>query len=129
METNGTVEVDFHRFPVYGRAVFSLSVKLSNSGEPEHRRINPAALRAVQFHAPESFFKFVLDGKNLETLAKEIEQVREHAPELEVFCMPMGETAEKLAENDKAVFEFCVEKGYGYSDRIHIRVWGKKGGV
>ena len=58
-----------------------------------------------------------------------MEAVRSHAPELEVFCMPMGETAEALAANARAVFTFCVNHGYHYSDRIHIRVWGKKGGV
>lgn len=33
-ETNGSLHVDFERYPIYKEAVFALSVKLSNSNEP-----------------------------------------------------------------------------------------------
>ena len=47
----------------------------------------------------------------------------------EVYCMPLGENEEKLKKNALALVKFCLENGYNYSDRIHIRLWEDKEGV
>ena len=129
-ETNGTIEVDFEKYPAYSACIFALSLKLANSGEPKEKRIVPNALRAIQNHAKEAFLKFTIDAHLVETTAKdEIEEIREILPELKVYCMPVGESRDTIWQNDKAVFQFCMKHNYRYSDRLHIRVFDTTQGV
>ena len=107
-ETNGTVEIDFAAYPAYGSCIFSLSLKLSNSGEPKAKRILPGALRAIERSAKEAFLKFTIDASLIgSTALEEIEEIREIVPGLDVFCMPVGESRETICRNDKAA-QFSV---------------------
>ena len=129
-ETNGTIEIDFEKYPAYRSCIFALSLKLANSGEPEEKRIIPQALRSIGDHAKESFLKFTIDAKLVKTSAlNEIEAIREILPELPVYCMPVGESRNTIWKNDKAVFEFCMKHNFRYSDRLHIRVFDTTQGV
>ncbi len=129
-ETNGTIEIDFVQFPAYQSCIFALSLKLKNSGELDTKRILPQALINVQNHAKESFLKFTIDAKLVETTAlDEINEIRELLPELDVYCMPVGESRDTIWKNDKAVFEFCMKHNFHYSDRLHIRVFDTTQGV
>ncbi len=129
-ETNGTVEVDFDKFPIYRSCCFALSLKLKNSGEPEHKRINPQALKAIDRYSKESFLKFTIDASLVDNGAfEQIEQLRKIVPKLEVYCMPVGESKEAICRNDRRVFEFCMKHNFHYSDRLHIRVFDTTFGV
>jgi len=129
-ETNGTVEIDFERYPAYKSCVFALSLKLANSGEPKRKRINPQALKSIRNHTKESFLKFTLDAASVETNAiEEIEEIRAVLPDLDVYCMPVGESRDTIWRNDKAVFAFCMKHNFQYSDRLHIRVFDTTQGV
>ena len=129
-ETNGTIEIDFDTYPAYKSCIFTLSLKLKNSGEPEEKRINPQSLMNVQTHAKESFLKFTIDAALVETTAiDEIDEIRKILPKLEVYCMPVGESRDTIWRNDRAVFEFCMKHNFHYSDRLHIRVFDTTQGV
>jgi len=129
-ETNGTIEIDFEAYPAYKSCIFALSLKLANSGEPAQKRILPDALKKVQKHAKEAFLKFTIDAKLVETTAfDEIQEIQEILPELEVYCMPVGESRDTIWKNDRAVFEFCMKHNFRYSDRLHIRVFDTTQGV
>jgi organic radical activating enzyme len=129
-ETNGTVLVDFERYPVYTQCTFALSIKLSNSGEPESKRIVPEAFEALERYSRDAFLKFTLDADLVETTAhEEIEAVRKYFPKLQVFCMPVGEKRDTIWRNDRAVFALCKRHNYRYSDRLHIRVFDDTHGV
>ena len=129
-ETNGTIEIDFEKYPAYKSCVFALSLKLANSGEPSVKRIVPQALKNIQTYAKEAFLKFTIDKKLVETTAiDEINEIREILPELDIFCMPVGESRDTIWHNDKAVFEFCMKHNFRYSDRLHIRVFDTTQGV
>ena len=129
-ETNGTVEIDFDSYPAYKSCVFALSLKLANSGEPKAKRIIPQALKNIQTHTKESFLKFTIDAELVETTAiDEINEVRHILPELDVYCMPVGESRDTIWRNDRAVFEFCMKHNFRYSDRLHIRVFDTTQGV
>lgn len=129
-ETNGTIAIDFEKYPAYKACIFALSLKLSNSKEPWSKRIVPNALLQIQEHAKESFLKFTIDAQLVAgTAEEEIEQIREILPELEVYCMPVGESRGSIWKNDKAVFEFCMKHNFRYSDRLHIRVFDTTQGV
>ncbi|MDM5272280.1 7-carboxy-7-deazaguanine synthase QueE [Sulfurovum sp. zt1-1] len=129
-ETNGTVEIDFESYPAYASCIFSLSLKLSNSGEPKAKRILPEALNAIANSAKEAFLKFTIDTPLIESTAlEEIKEIREIVPQLAVYCMPVGESRDTIWKNDKAVFGFCMKHNFRYSDRLHIRVFDTTQGV
>ena len=129
-ETNGTIAIDFDKFPAYKECIYSLSIKLSNSGEPEAKRVKKDALEAITTNAKESFFKFTIDKKLVDTTAyREIESIICLSKDKPVFCMPVGESRDTLWQNDKAIFEFCMKHGFSYSDRLHIRVFDTTQGV
>ncbi len=125
-ETNATIWIDFERYPLYKEMIFSMSVKLGNSGEPQEKRINHRAIEAIVTNAKESFFKFVVRGEAQEQ--EEIEMLTEAFGSVPVYCMPMGSTAQELARYDRSVAQFCIQNGYRYVDRMHIRLWSNEEG-
>lgn len=125
-ETNGTILVDFEKFPAYKSCVFAISPKLSNSAEPRERRLSFAALRSLRQNAKDSFYKFVI--------SPEFDAQPEIAEILaacggEVYCMPRGADRRELESGAQFCVDFCLKNGYNYSDRLHIRIWGEKDGV
>jgi len=129
-ETNGTIEIDFEKYPAYKSCVFALSLKLANSGEPVAKRIVLPALKSVQAHAKDAFLKFTIDATLVESTAlDEINGIKKILPDLDVYCMPVGESRDTIWKNDKAVFEFCMKHNFRYSDRLHIRVFDTTQGV
>jgi len=124
IETNTTIEVDFEKYPKYKDVTFAMSVKLSNSGEEYKKRVKKEVIKSYALSAKKSFFKFVVDRD----LKEEIEDIVGNLKN-EIYCMPLGSDKEELEVNAPFVFEFCLKNGYCYSDRIHIRLFGKKKGV
>ncbi|WP_297948226.1 4Fe-4S cluster-binding domain-containing protein [uncultured Campylobacter sp.] len=125
-ETNGTILVDFEKFPAYKSCVFAVSPKLSNSAEPRERRLNFAALRSLRQNAKDSFYKFVISPEF--DAQPEISEILA-ACESEVYCMPRGADRRELESGAQFCVDFCLKNGYNYSDRLHIRIWGEKDGV
>jgi len=129
-ETNGTVAIDFEQYPSYKECTFALSIKLSNSGESESKRIKKDALKSFNLYAKESFFKFTIDRDLVESTAyEEISAITAEFPDTAIYCMPVGESRDTIWRNDRAVFEFCMQHGFRYSDRLHIRVFDTTQGV
>ncbi len=129
-ETNGTVGIDFEAYPAYKACIFALSLKLSNSGESTEKRFVVPALLGIQKNAKEAFLKFTIDKQLVETTAQdEIQTIRDILPDLNVYCMPVGESRDAIWKNDKAVFAFCMQHNFYYSDRLHIRVFDTTQGV
>jgi len=129
-ETNGSLDVDFEKYPVYKECVFALSVKLSNSGEPLNKRIRGDVVYNIASNAKDAFFKFSIDRDSITiALEEEIESVTIHSPQTKVFCMPVAGSKKELENNTQPLIEFCKAKGYNYSDRLHIRIWDANKGV
>lgn len=129
-ETNGTIDVDFHNYPVYKECKMSMSVKMSESGEPILKRWKPDVVDDYIRHTKGSYFKFVLSKGSIKNQSDEIfeflSKVPSYAP---VYCMPKGATFEEVQENAYDVYEFASENGLRYSDRLHIRIHNDKRGV
>jgi organic radical activating enzyme len=129
-ETNATIDIDFDKFSAYKKCIFALSIKLSNSKEPYTKRINKHAISKIAKNSSESFFKFTISKDLIEASAyEEIVDVISVAPNLDIYCMPVGESRDSIWHNDKAVFEFCIKHNFKYSDRLHIRVFDTTQGV
>ena len=129
-ETNGSINVDFEKYPVYKECVFALSVKLTNSGESEAKRVNGAVIYNLASNAKEAFFKFSIDKESIHLgLEEEISDITIHSPKTKVYCMPLGGSKEEVEANTEPLIEFCKAKGYNFSDRLHIRIWDQNKGV
>ncbi len=129
-ETNGSLNVDFEKYPVYKECIFSLSVKLSNSNEPLKKRVNGDVIYSLASNACEAFFKFSIDAESINLgLEEEINNIIIHSPKTKVYCMPLGGSKEEVERNTEPLIEFCKSKGYNFSDRLHIRIWDQNKGV
>lgn len=129
-ETNGSLAVDFDKYPIYKECVFALSVKLSNSDEPLNKRVRGDIIYSIATNAAEAFFKFSIDTESINLgLQEEIDEIIIHAPKTKVYCMPLGGSKEEVEFNTKPLIEFCKAKGYNFSDRLHIRIWDQNKGV
>jgi hypothetical protein len=74
------------------------------------------------------FFKFSIDADSITlALEDEIEEICSFAPALPVYCMPLGGSREEVEANTKPLIEFCKERGYCFSDRLHISLGQNKG--
>ncbi len=129
-ETNGSLNVDFEKYPIYKECIFALSVKLANSHEPLAKRIRGDVIYNIASHAKDAFFKFSIDRDSINmALEDEIENIQLHSPKTKVYCMPVGGTKAEVEANTEALIEFCKAKGYNFSDRLHIRIWDANKGV
>ncbi len=61
IETNGTIDINLSK-KWHKRILFSIGLKLSNSLEPKHKRLNTKALRNIISYTKNIYFKFVIDN-------------------------------------------------------------------
>ncbi len=124
VETNGTIAAG-ELAPLIDQ--WNVSPKLRNSGNEGLDRLPDASLR--DFAARENaFFKFVVaEPADLE----EVEAIRNRfaIPAARVVLMPEGTTAAALNARSPWLAELCTERGYRFSSRLHILIWGDKRGV
>lgn len=129
-ETNGSLHVDFEKYPIYKNFIFALSVKLSNSHEALSKRVRGDVIFSIASKAKDAFFKFSIDAESIDLgLEEEISNIIIHSPKTKVYCMPLGGSKKEVEANTLPLIEFCKAKGYNFSDRLHIRVWDQNKGV
>ncbi|MCD4668468.1 MAG: 7-carboxy-7-deazaguanine synthase QueE [Sulfurimonas sp.] len=129
-ETNGSLAVDFKKYPIYKECIFALSIKLSNSNEPLKKRVNGDIIYSLATSSKEAFFKFSIDAESITLgLEEEINDILIHSPRTQVYCMPIGGSKQEVEKNTEPLIEFCKAKGYNFSDRLHIRIWDQNKGV
>ena len=128
IETNATLDIKIEH-DYQKNILFSMSVKLSNSGEPLEKRINDKVLEHIILNSNESYLKFVIDSEFIKKAQSEIEAILDNIPPVEVYLMPMGDTSESITQNAQSVIEMAIKNGFKYSDRLHIRVWNNQRGV
>ena len=120
VETNGTLRPD-DRFDAFV-AQYSVSPKLANSGNAAPLRLRWEALQWFAA-SPKAWCKFVVcapaDVDEIEALA-----ARLALPAHRVLLMPEGRTAAEVEANRDLVVGLCLAKGYSFSDRLHLRLFG-----
>lgn len=131
VESNGSVDFKFD--DMLKELYFTLSVKLSNSGEPMNKRIKPSVIQNIIDNAKNVVFKFVLNAKMCEN-GSGILEIKDllsklHLKNNRVYLMPQGVSIEELDKNIQEIYPLCLQEGFCLSDRIHIRIWGDKRGV
>jgi len=129
IETNGSLPIEFTR-EYQKKIIFSASVKLSVSEEPEHKRFNIDTITKIAENSSQSYLKFVTSKDSWEQDNVEINAFLSEIPVyIDVYLMPLGDIISTLEENAKFVIEQAMKLGYNFSDRLHIRIWNNKPGV
>lgn len=105
----------------------NVSPKFANSGVPAERRIQLPVLRFLR-DTGTAYFKFVIDAPGdmaeVDTLVATLSLSAER-----VLLMPQALTADEVLHKSRWLVEVCKVRGYGYSPRLHILLWGAKRGV
>jgi len=130
IETAGTVDL-----PVVAD-LMSISPKLRNStpvGDEwvtrhDQRRHAPGVIRRL-VRDYEYQLKFVIDRPtDVADVAEWLAEFPEVSPE-NVYLMPQATTAESLREKSEWVRSDAVERGWQFSPRLHVELYGARRGV
>ncbi len=125
VETNGTFlpKDGFDQFINQ----YNVSPKLSNSNNSEKLREKPAVLLHFA-QSSKAHFKFVINAEqDLDEVATL--QERYKIPAAKIYLMPEGRDAETLRSRQQWLIEVCKARGYNFTDRLHIHIYGNKRGI
>lgn len=101
---------------------FNVSPKLANSGNRESQRIQRDAF---EFFAAcrKAWFKFVVvEQSDLEEIRDLVSEFQ--IPHSRVFLMPEGRSEEAINAHRDLVIGACLEEGFRFGDRLHLRLFG-----
>ena len=131
-ETNGTQNLQ-NRFidfllewgDIPGNEItFSVSPKLSASGEAWEEAIRPEIVRTYQDYGF-TYLKFVVETEeHFAEVDRAVKQYRATGFSGPVFVMPQGGVVTPYAQNRVRVADWALSKGYNYSPRLHVDLWG-----
>jgi len=135
-ETNTTQSLrdDFREWLNNERAfhiTWSCSPKLSVSGEPWDTAIKPDIARQY-FDVPNSsmYFKFVVaTEEDVDEVTKAVEQYRAEGIDVPVYVMPLGGRSEEYKLNTRGVATLAMERGWRYTPRLHVDIFGNAWGT
>jgi 7-carboxy-7-deazaguanine synthase len=131
-ETNGTqtlqgkfIDYILDWADVPGREItFSVSPKLSASGEKWEEAIRPEIVRMYQDYGF-TYLKFVVEtNEHFEEVDRAVGQYRAAGFTGTVYVMPQGGVVTPYAQNRVKVADWALSKGYNYSPRLHVDLWG-----
>lgn len=140
-ETNGTQELseDFHNWiqdwhadinyvqahvGQFREMVFSVSPKLSVSGESWADAIKPDIIKQYQ-EVGVTYLKFVVEkASDFEEVDQAVSEYRAAGFMGSVYVMPVGGTLQGYNGNRVHVADEALKRGYYYSPRLHVDLWG-----
>ena len=136
-ETNGTQELTpqfseylkTHWRKGWDRLTFSVSPKLSVSGEKWEEAIQPEIIKQYQDHGY-VYLKFVVaDEKDAAEAEMAAECYRDNGFTGPVYLMPVGGVEPVYAMNNKNVALMAMKKGWRYSDRLQVPLFKNEWGT
>jgi 7-carboxy-7-deazaguanine synthase len=103
---------------------FSVSPKLSASGEAWSEAIKPEIINDYE-DVGTVYLKFVVETEqHFEEVEQAVAEYRAAGFQGVVFVMPQGGVVTPYAANRVRVADWAVSKGYNYSPRLHVDLWG-----
>lgn len=130
IETNGTFDVSKRLIELarYYYIQFSVSQKLSSSGEIESKRLIFSRLsKYFCYTVFDSQFKFVVSSPDDIDEIKDIVATLNHVyflRDIEVYLMPVGGNYKEYKENMPMVAKLALDNGYKFSPRLHLDLYG-----
>ena len=110
---------------------FSCSPKLSVSGESWDDAIKPDVAYCYSLvDGSDVYFKFVVATQSdFDEVTRAVQQYRNAGLECPVYLMPLGGRSEEYTLNVKEVAEACMERGWRFTPRLHISLFGNAWGT
>jgi organic radical activating enzyme len=137
-ETNGTQDLheDFRDYLIEwadelpGREVtFSVSAKLSASGESWEDAIKPKVVNIYQTYG-HVYLKFVVETEDhVDEAVRAVDAFRHDGFKGVVYLMPVGGTLNPYDANTQFVAQECITRGFNFSPRLHISLFGNSWGT
>lgn len=125
VETNGTVTPTAEMLELVD--CFNVSPKTSNSHVDRRVRTRRMALSAL-VASRKAWFKFVVS--DLVDLSEVEELIIEFSiPRDRVMLMPEGTDSSLLLERSRWLVNICKERGFRFTPRLHILLFGNKRGT
>lgn len=129
-ETNGTqlLQAEFKDFlKTSGLDItFSVSSKLTNSGEKWEEAIQPTVIADYMDVGTLVYFKWVVSNQDdHDDVVKAITAYGEHLDltDVPVYIMPAGGTTKHYDENERWVADMCMKNGWRYTPRLQVQLW------
>ena len=124
VETNGTLPPEPNMVEAISQ--WNVSPKLANSGNDTAHREVPNALRAFQ-RLTNTYFKFVVvEPSDVDEVSGLV--ARYDIPPERVLLMPEGTAPATVRTRGAWLAEVCADRGFRFSTRLHILLWGDKRG-
>ena len=110
---------------------WSCSPKLSVSGEPWKTAIKPEVARDyADVGGSIMYLKFVVaDRTDIEEAGKAVAEYKAAGIHCPVYLMPLGGRSEEYNLNVQEVANICMEKGWRFTPRLHISLFGNAWGT
>ena len=110
---------------------WSCSPKLSVSGEPWETAILPdVASEYSSVDGSNMYLKFVVaTNDDFDEVTRAVQEYRDAGVECPVYLMPLGGRSEEYSLNVKEVAEACMERGWRFTPRLHISLFGNAWGT
>jgi len=110
---------------------FSCSPKLSVSGESWEDAIKPdVALDYASVAGSRMYFKFVVaTNDDFEEIGRAVEAYGQAGINCPVYAMPLGGRSEEYNLNVQEVANACMERGWRFTPRLHISLFGNAWGT
>ena len=135
-ETNSTQKLheDFRSYLNSQRrfkVTWSCSPKLSVSGESRSDAIRPDIVSDYNnINNSDLYLKFVVaDSTDIDEVHEAVDDYRKMGVECPVYLMPLGGRSEEYNLNVKEVAEVCMERGWRFTPRLHISLFGNAWGT
>jgi len=113
------------------QVTWSCSPKLSVSGEVWDDAINPEIARSY-YDIPNSnmYFKFVVaDDVDVDEVTRAVSEFRNAGIDCPVYIMPLGGRSEEYQLNTRRVATLAMERGWRYTPRLHVDIFGNAWGT
>lgn len=134
VETNGTqpitpeLEEFISKFEMNGGEWYwSISPKLwSTAGEQHKRAIKPDVVSKYNLVSSTGQLKFVVNGsdESWQEVEENTQLFREAGCDFSVWIMGVGGTLEGLKITEAMIADEAIDRGYNYTSRVHVHIYG-----
>lgn len=138
-ETNGTqplgeelkrfMQTQWHKTKGFDTITFSVSAKLSGSGEKREEAIIPEVVREYQEYG-HAYLKFVIATKeDMDEVLEVVNIYRKEGFLGNVYVMPVGGVEKVYSLNNRNVAKLAMKHGLRYSDRLQVPLFKNEWGT
>jgi organic radical activating enzyme len=108
----------------YNNLTFSVSAKLSASGEKWEDAICPDIVKSYQ-DIGHTYLKFVVEtDEHITEAIRAADAFRAGGFTGQIYLMPQGGVVKPYEMNKVRIADICCERGWNYSPRLHVDLWG-----